>query len=213
MSNILILDYQRYYPDNIIGLDDLCETENVQIKDIPYLPDEHTVDEQLHEVLADIQTSKDLERIFIPASLGPVYTDFLGFRLACHIRFTESLGEKRFIPIIIYSAANFQTMFYSCDLIQILKTKGTYLIDIQIEQFLHYMHKDLEKLDSLSELEAVAKKIIIEVPKSYHDSHSLANEWGAYQLDKSAGTNVLNRYNDPSYTNLYFKWLKHIKIR
>ena len=61
------------------------------------------IDEQLKNE-ADVGLRKKIEKsdiLYIKASLSKNYLEYLGLRLAYHIRLTKSLGEKANIPIVI----------------------------------------------------------------------------------------------------------------
>ena len=47
--------------------------------------------------------SYEFDVIYIKDSLGSNYVDFYGLLVAHHIRLSEELGDKRYVPIVILS--------------------------------------------------------------------------------------------------------------
>lgn len=203
----LIVDYIKYYPHDTLGFQ-VLKGVGLIIKNIdkPFI--DHDMDRYLDEFVRNLFSEFSFDKIFIPASFGPVFTDYLGFRLAYHIRLTQALGTKRFIPIVIYSSSPFEDIFHCTTLVEILRTTGTYLIDLDKEMIADYSSRNLSCITSEFELITQFQGLKVELPKSYYDSHSIANEWGVYQLDMISGTNQLSEKENPKFLSLYFKWLR-----
>ena len=69
------------------------------------------VDFYINENLTDGTLKQKLEKceiVFIKISLSKNYLEYLGLRLAYHIRLTKNLGEKAKIPIVIIAEESFQ---------------------------------------------------------------------------------------------------------
>jgi hypothetical protein len=52
-------------------------------------------------------------------------------------------------------------------------------------------------------------KLDLQVPKDYEDNHSVANEWGVYQMARNANIDIsdVTGFDRDKLTSLYFKWL------
>ena len=52
-------------------------------------------------------------------------------------------------------------------------------------------------------------QINISVPSHYYDNHSIANEWGIYQIARNADINIedIADLDKDKFNSLYFKWL------
>ena len=52
-------------------------------------------------------------------------------------------------------------------------------------------------------------KLTLEVPDNYEDNHSIANEFGIYQLAYNAGINIneITDFDKEKLNSIYFKWL------
>ncbi|MFD2146230.1 hypothetical protein [Mucilaginibacter antarcticus] len=68
------------------------------------------------------------EVVFIKVALTNNYLEYMGIRLAYHLRLTESLGEKINIPIIFVAEESYQFLGLTSQLSEILFTKGIYLM-------------------------------------------------------------------------------------
>lgn len=147
--------------------------------------------------------------IFIPISFGEILSDFLGLRLALHIR--TSKHECQNSNIFIYSSGTVDEIQKYSELYKILFTKGIELIPLDKFSILKNINRPvILKNDEERILEL--KKINLSVPKSFYDSHSIANIWGATQLMNTMG---LTPENVPSLdfeklNHIYFKWLSSI---
>ncbi|MBK8644241.1 MAG: hypothetical protein IPN15_19155 [Saprospiraceae bacterium] len=69
------------------------------------------VDFYINENLTDGGLKHKLEKcdiVFIKVSLSKNYLEYLGLRLAYHIRLTKSLGTKAYMPIVLIAEESFQ---------------------------------------------------------------------------------------------------------
>jgi len=162
-------------------------------------------DEKLSEKVKDWLAEKEFDNIFIPICFGPVLSDFNGLRLATHIRCTESPNQLK--NIFIYSFVGIEYLFNN-EYFNILKTKNVYLVDYKKSTFTEVIQRDFEPL-TLDELPKELKKIRLELPKNYEDSHSIANEWAIFRWALTINTRdgdieqIIQKVNN----QLYFKYL------
>lgn len=116
--------------------------------------------------------------VFIKVSLSKNYLEYLGLRLAYHIRLTKSLGEKANIPIVIIAEESFQYLGLTYPEPSILFTKGIYLIKESLDDYQNtlkwYKEGIIKPLDDFS---SFVNSITINPPVNYLSHHSIANEW------------------------------------
>lgn len=149
----------------------------------------------------------DCDLIIIPVSLTGNFLEFVGLRLAYHIRLTNA--QHQFKPIIFLSDINLNELLKLNDLCEILYSSGSYLLKnngVEVEALI-----ETHKLKSLSksDFKIFLDKINFSAPENYLSNHSVANEWGI-----SRWANVLNvndskiiEVKDNIESLLYFKYL------
>ena len=145
------------------------------------------------------------EKIFIPLCFGSSMSDFNGLRLAIHIRCTDTINRNT--PIYIYSFVKIDVLI-NHEYFNILKTKNVQLIDYAVKAFEDVINLAPELLE-LSELPEEMTKLMLEVPKDYEDNHSIANEWGIYQMARNANIEIedIEGFKREKLYGIYFKWL------
>ncbi len=172
------------------------------------LQNDKSIDFLLTNIIHNHLVSEEFTNIIIPACFGNILSDFLGLRIATHIRCTLGINQQS--NIFLYSFTGIQD-YFSHEYFNILRTQGVFLIDYNIETIIksctinkNYLSKD----NLINEV----KKIKIEIPLNYEDSHSLANEWAIYRwantikaIDKGIAKIESKLKND-----LYYKYLKTI---
>lgn len=161
-------------------------------------------DKYFTEKINEWLNEKEYKRIFVPISLGKTLADFNGLRCAIHIRCTKSLNQLK--PIYLYSYVSIEHLVEN-KYFDILKTKNVFLIDYKKESFYH----SLESIEPMkqNDLYSEMRKISLKLPKSYFDDHSIANEWGVFQLAKfgDVGIDTIEGFDINKLQNLYFKYL------
>ena len=68
---------------------------------------------------------------------------------------------------------------------------------------------DTPPLTTQAQWKAQLDQINIAVPDNYYDNHSIANEWGVYQLARNADIPIgeITDLDKDKFNSLYFKWL------
>lgn len=162
-------------------------------------------DSNLNNKIQDWLTSKKYDNIFIPLCFGPTLSDFNGLRLATLIRCSKNINQLS--NIFIYGFVDMK-YFYENEYFNILMTKNVELIDYKRIAFKESIEKNLEPL-TLAELPKELNKIQLEVPDNFEDNHSIANEFGVYQLTYNAGIDIseLTDFDSEKLNTIYFKWL------
>jgi hypothetical protein len=159
------------------------------------------LDDKIHEWFSVVK----YDCIYIPLCFGPILSDFNGLRLATLIRCTKT--NNQLSNIFIYSYVDMK-YFFKNEYFNILKTKNVKLISYQRFAFKESIENDLEPL-KLEELPKEIIKLHLDVPDNYDDNHSIANEFGIYQLAYNAGIDIseITDFNADKLNSVYFKWL------
>lgn len=176
-------------------------------EEIPIYPD--VSDEKITAKLDEWLNITEYDNIFLPLCFGKVLSDYNGLRLATHIRCTPTKNQLK--RIFIYGFVGLDYLIEN-EYFNILKTKNIHLVA--------YSKKDFEKAANINfetfkpeELFKEIKKLKLDPPLNYADSHSIANEWAIHQWAKTIGCNEneeLTRVFKNVEYNLYFKYLRTI---
>ena len=183
---------------------------NITIKELFHdtKNDEHISDKLLHDYVISWLQEKEYDSIILPMCFGPILSDFNGLRLAMHIRCTATPNQKK--PIYIYSVANMSDLIHN-EYFDVLRTNGIQIINYDYESILSSMVKKSMSIED-NVLKNDMRKIKLNLPQNYIDSHSIANEWAIYRWAKTIGADDEDIENVISTveTNLYFKYLNTI---
>ncbi len=146
--------------------------------------------------------SCNIDYYIIPLSLTTTPLDFSGIRLAQHIRLTQSLSEKRFLPIIFVSWMDPLHIIKLADGGDMITASGNHLCK---------PHKDeIDKVVSggLNSCNIATDKINISSHNQSSSHHSTANEWSILTLSQALGLNEkIKEQIDYFRAQLYFKYL------
>ncbi|GEM51955.1 hypothetical protein EB1_17450 [Empedobacter brevis NBRC 14943 = ATCC 43319] len=166
---------------------------------------EDVVDDDFSSMIKTKLNSEHYKSIYLSISLGQTLSDFNGLRLATHIRCTTSINQL--IPIYIYSFVDLSYVLGN-EYINILKTKNVFFVDYTSAWFKNSLEQKIEPI-SLDELHSEMDKLKLNVPKDYYDNHSIANEWGIYQLARNANIPIEDvvGFDHKKLETVYFKWL------
>lgn len=145
--------------------------------------------------------TKKFDVIYIKDNLTLNCLDFYGLLLAYHIRLSDKLQEKRYLPIIILSDLDEFTLVKLTDYAKIFFTKNT---------FLNQLPKVIPKFDNSNYYEAFLNKIEIEKPKDTSSNHDISNEWSIYRWAEflKVDSEAINQNKSKIEDMLYFKYLK-----
>jgi len=129
--------------------------------------------------------------------------------LAYHIRLSEELGDKRFIPIVILSDLDGYNLNQFTTLARILFTKNIFIGDNNPSTIEFYKNNLTTNEDLKNNFKEEFLNVVeIEAPKDYLSSHSIANEWSIYRWGKYLG--IENEDIEQNISSmLYFKYLKY----
>ncbi len=159
----------------------------------------------LNELISRFLSETKFDNIFIPLCFGSTLSDFNGLRLASMIRCTKSKNQLG--NIFIYGFVGIE-YFFDNEYFSILKTKNVELIDYKKASFKTALERESDPL-TIEELPKEISKLRLEVPNHYEDNHSIANEFGIYQLAYNAGIDIkeISDFDSEKLNSSYFKWL------
>lgn len=155
------------------------------------------LDDLVHQWFDETQ----YDAIYIPLSFGNTLSDFIGLRLAMHIRLTPSINDKR--PIFIYGVATYEEIIqHEC--LDILKTSSVHLIGCDNKSFLNSL-----QIERREESANYINKIHLDLPSNLGDNHSVANKWAISRWVEMINLNRAISIEQPYdlIKSLYFKYL------
>ena len=174
------------------------------------------VDFYINDNLTEGNLKQKLENcdiVFIKAALSKNYLEYLGLRLAYHIRLTKSLGEKANIPIVIIAEESFQYLGLTYPEPSIFFTKGIYLIKESLDDYdrtIKWIND--RRIKPLDDFSSFVSSITINPPASYLSHHSIANEWSILRWAKVLGISTESEALKDVRSNieslLYYKFLQ-----
>lgn len=156
----------------------------------------------------------DFDIVFISDNLSNNPIDFSGINLACHIRLSQELGDKRYCPIILLSDLDLSSVIKLAPLNSIFLTSRVILAKDSYSSY-SFFKKNLNKFAPLNQSNFKAnflEKIDIPMPKNHEDYHSITNEWSIAKWSKAIGTKseLLDINTAKIEQSLYFKFQKAI---
>lgn len=174
------------------------------------------VDFYINDNLTEGNLKQKLENcdiVFIKVSLSKNYLEYLGLRLAYHIRLTKSLGERANIPIVIIAEESFQYLGLTYPEPSILFTKGIYLIKETLDDYdrtLKWFND--RRIKPLDDFSSFVSSITVNPPANYLSPHSIANEWSILRWAKVLGISTEREALKDVRSNieslLYYKYLQ-----
>lgn len=205
MNNLIITE-----ENSAINQFDFPEDKLIELNlNIDVLKIENGLDIFLSDFIVDHLSDEVYDTIVIPLSFGNTLSDYLGLRLAFHMRTTKTVNQCS--NIYIYGNERIENLLTN-DFSKIIYSKGIRLIDYSKAQITQALTYKGEKLNPRN-LSAEISKITLSIPKNYYDNHSISNEWAI-----SRWSSVLNLEDDDGIvkvncavsSNLYFKYLKTV---
>jgi flavodoxin len=167
-------------------------------------------DDKFNEKIYEWLNDTKYDNIFLPLCIGNILSDYSGLRLATHIRCTLSLNQLS--RIYIYGFVGIEYLVQN-EYFNILKTRNIHLLPFSKKAFFDAVNIQEESI-TIDQLPNEMKKLKLDVPSNYFDSHSIGNIWGMYRLlelediDFKSIISLNNERNN--LNNLYFKYLQTI---
>jgi len=167
--------------------------------------DSYITEEFINEgLLVDLN---EAELVFIKVSLSDNYLEYLGIRLAYHLRLDNRVTNKRF-AIVFLGEESLSFLCKTYEGYPILLAEGVYKIRDNKEEITLFLEKG--SYQHFIEKENFAKfldKIWLRPPANFETNHSIANEWGICRLSDAIKTDSNENYKKlkDSVSNLTFK--------
>lgn len=173
-------------------------TDNVEIDKIIH-----------HELTTGTLIGKIIQSdvLFIKISLSKNYLEYLGIRLAYHIRLTNELGDKSTIPIVFVSEEDIQFVGITSEIPSILFTRGIYFMKDNVDGFNTYKNLiEQKKLNESADIDLLKKSITLPAPKNYSSHHSIDNELALLTWSRLLGCYDKLPFQKLEFNNsLYYK--------
>ena len=145
-------------------------------KDVDFYIDDILVNGELKQKLNGVDI------VFIKVALSQNYLEYLGLRLAYHIRLSKSLGLKANIPIIFIGEESVRFLGITYSEPSIIFTKGIYFIKESNEDLLKAIELfDKSYFKGLEDSDEFVNSIRINPPSNYQSHHTIANEWALFR--------------------------------
>ena len=161
-------------------------------------------DEDLDQIVKEWFANKEYDTIYIPICFGETLSDFMGLRMAMHIRLTDTICKYK--PIYIYGEVSIDDI-YGNDCFDILKSAGVSLIHCDYDSMkLSSLNR---KANSEDILEKEIKNIHLPIPTNIGDNHSVTNKWGIYRWSIALNYTDydIEKKHAEIESTLYFKYL------
>ena len=172
-------------------------------------------DEDLNKLTTEWFANTEYDAIYIPLCFGQTLSDFMGLRLAMHIRLTETKCQYK--PIYIYGEATIEDIKNN-DCFDALKFSGVSLIHCDYDSMKHSIENNPSQ--NKDEISKDILNIKLDIPTNIGDNHSVANQCAIYRWKEMFQWNNEEPeiINTDFNTNLYFKYLiarfgKHDKFK
>ncbi len=161
-------------------------------------------------IFKEIQ-ERDFDAIVIPTTYGPSPLSYDGFQLAMHIRLSNNeLGKRCLVPIVLmgFEQVN-QLAQLGCPYLSFLSTPQIYYAEESVEGLTLFIKENGSNIRSITEEELIVSLPQYPIYPQPHleSNHSLANEWGAFELDQVTVKKLSKRENWIN-NSLYIKYLK-----
>jgi DNA-binding NarL/FixJ family response regulator len=136
--------------------------------------DEDVSDSELNSIVIKWLNDNQYDAIYIPLYFGNVYSDYMGLRLAMHIRLTDT--SNRYTPIFIYGVSTYEEVRKN-ECFEVFKFQSVYLIGADNRSLVD----SLAMKSLISENGKDIDRILLNVPSNIGDDHSVANRWAMYR--------------------------------
>ena len=163
-----------------------------------------SVDNYVEEQMITLLKDRKYQNIFLPLSPFYAFSDYLGLQLALLLKLSDT--SNRLTNIFIYGTEQYGDVFKN-PYFQVTQFSEVNLIDFSKEAIEACL--DTPPLTTQAQWKAQLDQINIEVPDNYYDNHSIANEWGVYQMARNANVSMeeITDLDKSKFNSLYFKWL------
>lgn len=136
--------------------------------------DEDVSDSELNSIVIKWLSNNQYDTIYIPLYFGNVYSDYMGLRLAMHIRMTET--PNRYTPIFIYGVSTYEEVCKN-ECFEVFKFQSVYLIGADNKSLVESLTIKALSFENGRDID----RILLNVPSNIGDNHSVANKWAMYR--------------------------------
>ena len=173
--------------------------------------DETDIDSYINEEIIPQISKTPCDVIYIKDNLSVNYMELLGIRVAYHIRLSEELGEKRYLPIMIISEIDGYLLGKLSDEAHILFSKNIFVVKNDKELLLS--QKSFKNLTKDEYQKSFLNLIHIDAPSEYESHHDIANEWAIYRWSTALElkSDAITKNYEHIKSSLYFKYLKTLQ--
>lgn len=178
---------------------DLPFTDVEPVKDWDYF-DSDVSDRELDQFVCEQFKELTYDAIYIPLYIGNVYSDFLGLRLAMHIRLTPSANSTT--PIFIYGVSSYEDLRQNA-CFDVLKFSTVLLIGSDSDSFF----LSLNRIDRTNNYDFALQNIHLNIPSNIGNNHSVANKWAVYRWSNMLKLDKEVLLEDDVRASLYFKYI------
>ena len=168
------------------------------------------LDTYISQIFLPKLQKKEFNILFIKDNLSDNYLELYGIILAYHIRLSDELGNKRFVPIVIISDIDGYILNKLTPMANILFTKNTFVARNEISSY-DYFEKVFEQIKPFIDFKKEFLDLIhIDPPQDYLSHHDISNEWSIYRWAEFLKVDTdATKANKAKIENmLYFKYLK-----
>ena len=161
-------------------------------------------DEELDRRIKEWFADREYDAIYIPLCFGQTLSDFMGLRMAMHIRLTDTICKYK--PVYVYGEVSIDDIQKN-DCFDILKSTGVSLIHCDYESM--KLSSQNRIANSEDKFEQEIKNIYLPIPTNIGDNHSISNQWAIYRWKEM----LIWNEKEPEIINadfsstLYFKYL------
>ena len=173
------------------------------------LPSDKNIDEYISSEIISELNKTEFGVIYIKDNLSSNYLELYGLRVAYHVRLTQELGNKIYLPIVILSDIDSHILNKLSPIARILFTKNIFIVKNTKEAINKFQDKLESKILTKDEYKTKFLNLIeIEAPKETH--HDIANEWSIYKWSSFLNIEDPQKVqcnNEKINFMLYFKYL------
>lgn len=153
--------------------------------------DNSEIDKVIHNEITNGELKNKIlnsEVLFIKISLSKNYLEYLGLRLAYHIRLTAELKDKSKIPIVFVAEESIQFIGITSSMPSLLYTRGVYFMEDNEEAFKKILSLiELKSLKSSEDINVLKETLNLPSPSNYSSHHSIENELALLTWSKYIG--------------------------
>ena len=149
--------------------------------------------------------------LIIPYSVTDNFIEFVGLRIACHVRLSNLFGDIKNCPIIFIGNESPWIISRLTPLSNILNIEGSYWCRLEPEKLKELTDKDANEFLGLRDRNTFLNRLKIEPPANYNSHHNVANEfallrWSEYLKCDTKIPEVKRNLK----AKLYFNYLKSL---